>query len=378
MDAKTRMLKAWRFEEPDVVPFELVLSPDAQGLPGADEIADFIEKEAVGFSGVPLFEWGFLGLDTEYTEDIIEDVPGQYRRLLRTQSTPVGDFTAVTKHRYEDLFGGGDPNDFHWEKRYIETVDDLKRIATAQRTKRPYDLEKYNNACRDVGRRGLPSTAIFHPLGRLVRNSNMTEVYAWMIQEEEVMLQYLESCIEQISDTLLGIKNHQLEDPPVFMTAALEMLIPPWFGPKLFEKFVFLFDKRMNDAIHAVGGRHRAHCHGNSGAFIERFAQMGIDGLEPLEPPPYGDNDLCEAKRLVGDRMLLAGNIPSQKFHLQSFKITDVRDMVKKAIDEGAPGGGFFLKTTGGHVGYGKNREQRVKSIQCTLAMIEAWREFGR
>ena len=51
--------------------------------------------------------------------------------------------------------------------------------------------------------------------------------------------------------------------------------------------------------------------------------------------------------------------------------------MVKRAIDEGAPGGGFSLKTTGGAVGNGKTREQGIKSIDCNLALIDAWREFG-
>jgi hypothetical protein len=105
---------------------------------------------------------------------------------------------------------------------------------------------------------------------------------------------------------------------------------------------------------------------------------MGLDALDPLEPPPFGDNDLARAKRQVGRRMLLCGNIPSQAFYLDSFKVDDVRDLVRRAIDAGAPGGGFTLRTTGSaHIGNGKNRAQKAKSIQCGLAMIEAWREYG-
>ena len=140
---------------------------------------------------------------------------------------------------------------------------------------------------------------------------------------------------------------------------------------------MFPFDKHVNDAVHKIGGRHRAHCHGNSGEFLERFADMGIDGVEPLEPPPYGDNILADAKKRVGDRMLLSGNIISQAFYLDSFKVEDVRPLVKQAIKDGAPGGGFTLKTTGGAVGNGKTREQAIKNIECNLALIEAWRELG-
>ncbi len=376
MDPKTRMLKAWNFEEPDRVPLEIRLNPNASELPGADEIADFVEKEAAKFCWSPLFDWGFLGLDSAYNEEVIEDVPGDFKRMLRTQSTPAGDFTAITRHLYDDLYGG-DPNDYHWEKRYFETVDDLKRIAGADRNKRPFNLKKYNQRCQEIDIRGLPGTSIFHPLGELVRNSNMTKVYMWMMTEERIVLEYLEKSTGQICDTLPAIKDKQLSAPPVFLTHALEMLIPPWLGKTQFDKLVFPFDKRVNDVIHAIGGRHRAHCHGNSGGFLESFADMGIDGVEPLEPPPYGDNSLNRAKKQVGNRMLLAGNIPSQAFYLDSFKPEDVRELVRRAIAEGAPDGGFFLKTTGGTIGGGKNREQKIKSIQCGRAMIEAWWEFS-
>jgi uroporphyrinogen-III decarboxylase len=157
------------------------------------------------------------------------------------------------------------------------------------------------------------------------------------------------------------------------------MLIPPWLGKAQFGKWVFPFDKQVNDAIHAIGGRHFAHCHGNSGDYLNLFADMGIDALDPLEPSPYANNCLATAKRQVGKRMLLCGNVPSQAFALDSFKVSDVRGLVKQAIAEGAPGGGFTLRTTGGaYVGGGKTREQKQKSIECGLAMIDAWREFGK
>lgn len=373
MDSKTRMLKAWNFEEPDRVPLEIYLYPPAKGLPGADKILEFEKNEADNFRWVSGFNWGFMGLDTVYTEEVIEDVPGEFKRILGTHSTSAGKFTAVTKHFYDDL----DPNDFHWEKRYIETPDDLRRIAKAKRTRRTFNSEKYNTECNAIGNRGLPCTGLFHPLGDLVRKSNMDEVYVWLMTEEELVSEYLEKCSEQVCDTIGALKNENLSDPPMFMSAALEMLIPPWMGKDLFRKLVFPFDRKMNDCIHKIGGRHRAHCHGNSGDFLELFADMGVDAIEPLEPPPYGNNILSEAKKQVGKRMLLSGNIISQAFSLDSFKVSDVRELVRRAIADGAPGGGFTLKTTAGAVGCCKTKEQCIKEIECTLALIDAWREFG-
>jgi len=41
----------------------------------------------------------------------------------------------------------------------------------------------------------------------------------------------------------------------------------------------------------------------------ERFADMGVDVLNPIGPPPMGDMTLDEAFAAVGERMGLEGNI---------------------------------------------------------------------
>lgn len=380
MNSKERMWKSLRFEEPDRVPIEMIIHPKCleMNLLGAETILDFQEHEADNFFGVSGFNWGFFGLDTSYSEEVIEDVPGQFKRIRRITNTSAGEFIGITKHTYDDLYGGGDPNDYHWEKRYIETPDDLRRLAEAPRERRPFNLDAYNQDCRKIGNRGVPVTCLLHPLGSLVRNSNMEEVYTWFFCEPRLMETFLERTTKQICDSLSVIQKDELVDPLIFRTYALEMLIPPWLGMEQFNRWVFPWDKRINDVIHSLGGKYFPHSHGNTGKYLERFADMGVDILEPLEPPPYADNDLADAKRRVGDRMVLAGNIPSQTFPLDSFQVESVREMVKQTIKAGAPGGGFFLRSTGSaYVGCGKNREQRIKGIHCGLAMIDAWREFG-
>lgn len=380
MDSKSRLLKAWQFEETDRVPIEIIIDRKSyeNGLPGADVIYEFEQKEADNFLGAAGFDWGFIGVDSQYKEEIIEDVPGEYFKMKKTYITSTGEFYAITIHKYSDTHGEGDPSDFHWEKRFIHTLDDFIRLIKAKRSIKKFDIKKYNEDCRRIGNRGLPATGLLHPLGVLVRNSNMEEVYAWLINEEELVFEFLEKNTQMICDSLKAMEKYDLEEYPVFRTYALEMFIPPWLGEKLFMKFIFPFDKRINDAVHRVGGRHFAHCHGNSSKFLEHFADMGIDGVDPVEPPPYGDNILTDVKNRVGKRMLIAGNIPSQAFPLDSFEVSDVRQLVKDAISQGAPGGGFTLRTTGSaHVGHGKTYAQRIKSINCGLAMIEAWREFG-
>ncbi len=372
MDHKTRLLTAWSFRPPDRVPIEAALYGPARGYPGAAELAELIEREADNLCGVGGFDWGFFGLDAEYREEVLEEVPGAYKRVRRTYATAVGPFHAITRHEHGDL----DPHDFHWERRFVHSLDDFARLAGAdRRLPRPFDLAAYNAGCRALGNRGLPATAGCHPLGALVRQSTLEEVYGWLLTERPLAHRFLESTTAQIVASLEAVRGLDLADPPLFLTYALEMLIPPWFGRNHFLEFVFPYDKTVNAAIHALGGKHRAHCHGRCGAFLELFADMGIDGVEPLEPAPYGDTVLAEAKRRVGQRLVLSGNLPSQAFYTMTD--AEVRESVRQAIRDGAPGGGFTLHETGGASGLGKTREQIICHLAKTRVAIEAALEFG-
>lgn len=372
MDATNRLLKAWSFKEPDRVPIELKISPEACKMPEAERIVDFIHNEADNFRGVSLIDWGFFGLPATYREEVIEDVEGEYKRIKRTYSTEAGDFHAITKHKYETL----DSSDYHWEQRYIHTLDDMGRLAEASRKSLEPDIERYREGVESIGAGGgIAITGLMHPLGRLVRWANMEEVYSWFLIESGLMHRFLERANAQVAETVEAIGRTGLN--PVFGVCAHEMLILPWMGMRLFDEFVFPYDKKVNDAVHAIGGRLRAHCHGNCMEYLERMSEMGVDAIEPLEPPPFGDVDLKEAKRRVGDRMLLSGNVPSPLFVQMSRE--EVRKSVKDAISAAALGGGFTLRTTGGHAGTGsiQNREQEIKILENIEAYIEAGIEFG-
>ena len=371
MTSKQRLLTAASFREPDRVPIEIQIPPAARQLPGVEQIVAFVDSEADNFFGVAPADWGFFGLDSEYSEEIIEDQPGEFRRMRRTHRTQAGDFYAITKHLYPHL----ESLDFHWERRYIDTLEEFERLADAPRTPRPVSPERYAETAASVGERGLPIISLAHPLGTLVRQANMERVYIWLLREPSIAHRFLERTNTQVRDTVLALGAAGATG--WFVTYAHEMLIPPWIGMRMFDQIVFPYDKMVNDAIHAIGGRHRSHCHGNSMQFLMRMSEMGVDATEPLEPPPFGDVDLREAKRLVGDRMLLSGNIPSQEFWRTT--PAQVRDWVREAISAAAPGGGFTLRPTGGWAGIDPDlsEEMLAKVMPNVHAYIEAGLEFG-
>jgi len=371
MDSKTRLLTAWSFREPDRVPIEIQLAPLAYEYPEAEPIIEFIENEADHFGGCRAVDWGFLGLPTTYYEEVIEEVPGEYYRMRRVHDTPAGQFHAITLHKYDTLT----PNDFYWERRFIDTRDELERVAEAPRETLQPDVVAFRKRLEEVDDRGVVLVGLLHPLGWLVRNANLQEVYAWFLSERELMHRFLEVTNRQVVDTVEAMGRAGIG--PFFSVTAHEMLTPPWMGHRMFDEYVYPYDKLVNDAIHRIGGKLRIHCHGNCMGFLEQFSEMGVDAIEPLERPPFGDVDLAQAKRLVGDRMMLSGNVPSQDFMFMSRE--DVRLAVREAIVAAAPGGGFSLRPAAGTAGTNsvQDADQMRKYLDNIDAYIQAGLEFG-
>ncbi len=67
---------------------------------------------------------------------------------------------------------------------------------------------------------------------------------------------------------------------------------------------------------------------------LERFADEGIDCLNPMEPPPMGNVTMAEARRRLGDRMTLEGGIEVGDMELKS--PAQVEAMVTEAIWQAA------------------------------------------
>lgn len=341
MSHKQRLETAWAFLEPDRVPIEVAISEHAKRHPRAKQVLRLIAEVADNLVGVPAMDYGFFGIPLKRRERmLIEERPGVYQKYKTTLETEAGVFTAITYHPADDV-------DYHWEKRYVATLDEFKRLAETPRQPLIYDKTKWHKTVTQIGEGDLPITNLPHPLGDLVRNAATEEVYCWFVAERETMHRFLTVTNKQIAAGVEDMLRNGIG--PYFCVTAHEMLLPPWMGHSLFDEFVFPYDKGVNDVIHRYGGKLRAHCHGHCMDFLEKMADMGLDAIEPLEHPPAGNVDLAEAKRRVGHRMMLCGNVASENF----FALTpdEVRQQVRDAIKSAARGGGFALRTSGGNAG---------------------------
>ena len=106
--------------------------------------------------------------------------------------------------------------------------------------------------------------------------------------------------------------------------------------------------------------------------FLERFAAIGMDGLNVLEPPPLGDVDLADAKARVGNQFCLIGNI--QYDDLARGSPGEVERLVAEAIAAGGPGGGFILSPCA----YPYERPLPRKASDNLIHYLMKGREYGQ
>ncbi len=80
-------------------------------------------------------------------------------------------------------------------------------------------------------------------------------------------------------------------------------------GPRAFERLCVQYDRELVSIMHKHGAVAHYHNHGPVMRYLEGFAEIGMDSIDPMEAPPWGDADLAAARRALGDRICFIGNV---------------------------------------------------------------------
>jgi MtaA/CmuA family methyltransferase len=75
-------------------------------------------------------------------------------------------------------------------------------------------------------------------------------------------------------------------------------------GPRIYSEFVWPWEKKLVDAIHAKGGRVRLHICGNTRRILGRIGELGCDMVDIDFPVAIG-----EARAIMGPQQTLTGNL---------------------------------------------------------------------
>ncbi|MDX9974575.1 MAG: uroporphyrinogen decarboxylase family protein [FCB group bacterium] len=75
-------------------------------------------------------------------------------------------------------------------------------------------------------------------------------------------------------------------------------------GPEIYEQFVFPYEKRLIDVIHAAGGKVRLHICGNISAIVGKMAELAAEIVDVDSMVP-----MAHARAATGPRQVLLGNL---------------------------------------------------------------------
>jgi len=255
-----------------------------------------------------------------------------WRETHATLETPLGPLTAI--HR-EGLESYSHATIKHW----ITCEEDVERFLALPFACAEADVPSYRAAEKTLGDRGYTLPYLDSPIGWVHALLGSELLAIWSVEAPELLHRLLEATQERC---LTFVRSFlEATEVPVLGLQGQETVTPPLLSPACFNDLVVRYEAPLIREIHRHGAMVYVHCHGYMNAVIERFADMGVDVLHPVEAPPMGDITLLEAKRRVGGCVCLAGNI--QIGDIMSCDRQEIIAQVQQTIQDGMPGGRFIL-----------------------------------
>ena len=270
----------------------------------------------------------------------------------------IGDRTLRSIFRYSTI---GSPG--YDMEHMIKEPEDLKALLSVPYKPYPIDTDLYYRAVEKVGDKGLVMFGLDHAAYAVCRKIGSERFALMCIDDRDLIKEAVYTYAKRIRDHVKAVLDTGIR--PIFSWVGPELIIPPLVRMDEFEEFVFEVDKPLCDLIHDAGGYVWVHCHGRVGKLLKRFAEMGVDVLNPIEPPPQGDVTLKEAVELVGNSMGLEGNI--EMASLQLSRPEELKEQIRQAVEEGSQSKRFILGPTAGYMEYPLPTEQYIQNLMVYL-----------
>ena len=244
----------------------------------------------------------------------------------------------------------------------LKQEGDLDKLLSIPYEPFPFDASGYFQKTDELGDRGVVMFGLDHAgygLQRLAGSENIAYFSVDCREKVDEIISIFSGRIREHAKKAIdaGIK--------IFDWVGPELLIPPLMSLKDFEDFCFANDKPICDDIHDAGGYTWLHCHGKVFKLIPRFIEMGIDVLNPLEPPKNGDIDLPAAIEKYQNKIGWEGNIEIQDILLSPPE--QLRELIRKCAEAGAKSGRFIMCPSAGYAEYVSPSELYINNLLLYL-----------
>ena len=343
MNSRERLLRVLRGMEPDRVPISLYefdgfYDSWIYDYPEYVEILDYAEGKTD-----KMYFWSprsdrpvlFYGVVDEENVRRVRWREGNSTYTKTVIETPRGRLYSITR---ED-----DGVHTSWTvERLCKSAEDAEKIFSLPYEPWRPEVDSFFALDKKLGGSGIPMGDIADALCSTVGLFGLTRFLKIYMKRRSLIFDLMDLFQERIRNYL----RHLLEMGAVTLYRIIgpEYATPPFLSPRDFDRLVLPYDAELVELLHSYGGMARLHSHGKVKQVLPSFKEMKVDAVDPLEPPPDGDVELREARRILGSEVTLIGNIEERVFEVGDKP--DIEHWVKKAIREGASGGGFILCPT--------------------------------
>ena len=226
---------------------------------------------------------------------------------------------------------------------FCKNSDDVHNLLALPYEPPTVDVTPFIERKDEIGELGIVGTGLTNPGGIPARFLSPADYSIMWLDDRETFMElvrvaaercyhWVEECCRQGVDCFRIIGGE-------FASTQL--------GPEGFRETMLRFDKPMVEIMHEHGALAHYHNHGPMGAFLEMLAEIGMDSLDPLEGPPWGDTTLAECKQRIGDRVCLLGNLDDMEV-IGKVDGPTIEQLAQECIEAAGPGGYLLGGTTSG------------------------------
>jgi uroporphyrinogen-III decarboxylase len=331
----------WHPLSPDPTPEEWKAQPNYRQLISlAAEFCDFyvtldipernpleVRGESARIHGIPtgVFDRRFFLTPAERVEVFERGKRDGCEYTAYRVHTPKGDLTTL-----DAVIPGVDTL---WSlEPLIKDVDDAEKILSVPYRFDPPDLIDYITNLERLGERGVAVCFVSSPLVMVSRMMDFQTFLEWTVTERALLERMLQTIQERLAERLAYVLEKGVG--PIIRFGGCEQATPPMMSRRFFDELVVKYEAPLWRMVREAGRVLWVHCHGKVSTVLERFLELGVQMLDPVEPPPQGDIHLAEAKRQAArGPMTLVGNIEMSDLQMSSEE--EVEQKVSEAICRG-------------------------------------------
>jgi hypothetical protein len=306
--------------------------------------------------------WGGLA-DDEWTGvdfSICETSDGHDRIMEKTYRTRAG--TLMERQRY--LFGS---STLVQEKFAVDDFghqfDILAELVQARRYR--FVRSRFESAQRAVGDLGIVVAGEVHSPLKMLHVLVGAQDTTYLLADHPERTAEILALHEEAQLDLI----RQMVSSGVRAVMSMDNLDTAFHPPRYVEAYSASFYERASHLCHEHGSLFFIHACGQQRKNLRLIASLGVDGLEGVAFPPFGDVELDEAMQLSGDRLIITGGISAKEFtQLQTRE--QVFEYVRTLFDRLRPYAHRFM--------FSASCNTPISAQwQTMLWFRDAWREFG-